>query len=126
MRVPDFLVRQFYVKDSLRAEDGGFRLQARNGIGDGTLVGIGRISVDGTDIDLASVTATRDGDPTVHRAVDVSRTSPVSFSRGDLVTFHIADHALTPGRHRFEVEIVERDAGQLTLAVTDEVRPVGA
>ena len=123
MRVPDFLVRQFYVKGSLQSEGGGFRLQARNGIGNGTLVGIGRISVDGREIDRAAVTATRDGDPTVHRAVDVSRASPVSFSRGDLVTFHISGHSLSSGRHRFEVEIVERDAGQLTLAVTDELKP---
>jgi hypothetical protein len=126
MRVPDFLVRQFYVSGSLQSEDGGFRLQARNGLGDGTLVGIGRIRVDGTDIDLEAVTATREGDPTLHRAVDVSRTSPVSFRRGDIVTFHIAGHPLAPGRHRFEVEIVERDAGQLTLSVTDELRPASA
>ena len=123
MRVPDFLVRQFYVVGSLQAEGDGFRLQARNGIGDGTLVGIGRIRVDDTEIDLAAVTASREGDATIHRAVDVSRHAPVSFARGDLVTFHIAGHALAPGRHRFEVEIHERDAGALTLAVTDELRP---
>lgn len=123
MRVPDFLVRQFYVAGSLQADDGGFSLQARNGIGDGTLVGIGRISVDGTDIALEAVTATREGDPAVHRAADVSRASPVAFSRGDLVTFHIAGHLLTPGRHRFEVEITEINAGTLTLSVSDEARP---
>jgi hypothetical protein len=123
MRVPDFLVRQFYVSGSLQAEDDGFRLQARNGIGDGTLVGIGRIRVDGTDIDIAAVTATRDGDPTVHRAVDVSPRTPVAFSRGDRVTFHIAAHPLAPGAHRFEVEITELNAGRLVLAVTDDLRP---
>jgi hypothetical protein len=126
MRVPDFLVRQFYVAGSLQAEDGGFRLQARNGIGNGTLVGIGRVSVDGTDIDLASVTATREGDPAIHRAADVSRHAPVAFTRGDLVTFHVARHPLAPGRHRFEVEIAELNAGALTLSVTDEVRPADA
>jgi hypothetical protein len=126
MRVPDFLVRQFYVSGSLRAEGSGFRLQARNGIGDGTLVGVGRISVDGVDVDLAAVTATREGDPGVHRATEVSRRTPVSFSRGDVVTFHIADRPLAPGRHRFEVEIHELNAGALTLSITDELRPTGA
>ena len=43
MRVPDFLVRQFYVPGSLRHEGDGFSLQARNGMGDGTLVGIGAV-----------------------------------------------------------------------------------
>jgi hypothetical protein len=123
MRVPDFLVRQFYIAGSLQEEGTGFRLQARNGIGDGTLVGIARISVDGTDVDLGKVTATREGDPTVHRAADVSRHAPVSFTRGDLVTLHVADHPLTAGRHRFEVEIHELNAGSLTLGIQDEVRP---
>jgi hypothetical protein len=126
MRVPDFLVRQFYVARSLQREGTGFRLQARNGIGDGTLVGIARISVDGADIDLGKVTATREGDRTVHRATEVSRHAPVSFSRGDLVTLHVVDHPLSAGRHRFEVEIHELDAGSLTLGIDDEVRPSDA
>ena len=52
MRVPDFLVRQFYVKGSLQPEGDGFRLQARNGMGDGTLVGI----VDGAEFPASTCT----------------------------------------------------------------------
>ena len=122
MRVPDFLVRQFYVSGSLQHEGDGFRVQARNGIGDGSLVGIGRISVDGAIVDPASVTATRAGDDVVHRAVDVSRAAPVSFRRGDVVTFHVAGHQLAPGEHRFEVEIHELNAGSLTLSLKDTIR----
>jgi hypothetical protein len=122
MRVPEFLVRQFYVNGSLQHEGDGFRLQARNGIGDGTLVGIGRISVDGTIVDAASVTATREGEATVHQATAVSRQAPVSFKRGEVVTFHVAGHRLAPGEHRFEVEIHELNAGTLTLSLKDTVR----
>lgn len=123
MRIPDFMVRQFYVPGSLQLEGDGFRLQARNGMGDGTLVGIGSVVVDGTVIDPAAITATRAGEDDVHRAVDVSRTSPVAFSRGDVVTFHIADHRLAPGEHRFEVEIFELNLGQVQLSLKDTVRP---
>jgi hypothetical protein len=119
MRVPDFLVRQFYIPGSLQPEGDGFRLQARNGMGDGTLVGIGAVVVDGTTIDPAAITATRSGDETVHRAADVTRRSPVSFSRNDVVTFHITDHRLAPGEHRFEVEIFELNLGSLRLALKD-------
>jgi hypothetical protein len=122
MRVPDFLVRQFYVAGSLQHEGDGFRLQARNGMGDGTLVGIGSVVVDGTVIDPTAITATRSGDDTVHRATDVSRRAPVSFSRGDIVTFHIAGYRLSPGEHRFEVEIFELNLGSLQLALKDTVR----
>ena len=123
MRVPDFLVRQFYVAGSLQHEGDGFRVQARNGMGDGTLVGIGSISVDGSVIDPAAITATRAGDDTVYRAADISRAAPVSFGRGDVVTFHIAGHQLEPGEHRFEVEVFELNAGSLILSLKDRVPP---
>jgi hypothetical protein len=122
MRVPDFLVRQFYVSGSLQAEGDGFRLQARNGMGDGTLVGIGRVSMDGQLIDPAAITASRNGEDTVHRASDVSRRTPVSFDRGDVVTFHIAGYPLTAGSHRFEVELYEVNLGLLQLVLKDTVR----
>jgi hypothetical protein len=122
MRVPDFMVRQFYVGGSLQHEGDGFRLQARNGLADGTLVGIGRISVDGQLVDPSTISATRAGEETVHRAADVTRQSPVSFRRGEVVTFHVAGHRLAPGEHRFEVEIIELNAGLLTLALKDSVR----
>jgi hypothetical protein len=125
MRVPDFLVRQFYVAGSLQHEGEGFRLQARNGMGDGTLVGIGAVVVDGTLIDPSAISATRVGDDTVHRATDVTRTAPVSFSRGDVVTFHITGYGLSPGEHRFEVEIFERNLGSVQLSLKDTVRAAG-
>ncbi len=80
MRVPGFLVRQLYVAGSLHNDSGGFSLQARNSIGDGWLVGIGAIRVDGQDIPLADISATRDGDPTAYRAVDVDARRPRSSS----------------------------------------------
>ncbi len=123
MRVPDFLVRQFYVKGSLQPEGDGFRLQARNGMGDGTLVGIGTVTMDGRAIEPAAISAQLVGSETVYRAVDVSRRAPVSFSRGDVVTFRITGHPLAPGEHRFEVEIFELNLGLLQLALKDTVSP---
>ena len=122
MRVPDFLVRQFYVKGSLQPEGDGFRLQAQNGMGNGTLVGIGKVIMDGQVIDPATITASRDGDDTVHRASDVSRRAPVSFDRGDVVTFHIAGYPLAAGQHQFEVDIYEVNLGLLQLVLKDTVR----
>jgi hypothetical protein len=122
MRVPEFLVRQFYVAGSLQAEGDGFRLQARNALADGMLVGIRSIRVDGQPVDPAAITATRPGEQTVHRATDVTPMAPVAFRRGDVVTFHVAGQRLTPGEHRFEVEVVERDAGLLQLSLSDVVR----
>lgn len=126
MRVPDFMVRQFYVPGSLQHEGSGFRVQARNGMGEGTLVGIGTIKVDGEVIDPTSITASRSGDEVIHRATDVTPRAPVSFSRGDVVTFHIADHALDDGEHRFEVDIYEVNLGLVSLALKDQISPASA
>ena len=121
MRVPDFLVRQFYVKGSLQPVGDGFVLQARNGMGDGTLVGIGKVSMDGQLIEPSAIRAQLAGSDQVFQASDVSRHTPVSFGRGDVVTFHIAGHPLTPGEHRFEVEVYELNLGLLQLSLKDEV-----
>ena len=56
-----------------------------------------------------------------HQAADVSPKAPVSFSRGDVVTFHIANHRLSPGEHRFEVDIYEVNLGLVSLSLKDTV-----
>ena len=127
MRVPGFLLRQLYVQGSLRNEEGGFSLQARNPLGDGTLVRIGRISVDGQGIAAEEVSARREGDPTTYQAMDVSPRSPVTFRRGDVVTFHVAGWQLDPGEHHLELEVDEINLGHVTLGIRDRVEvPTGA
>jgi hypothetical protein len=121
MRVPAFLVRQFYVGGSLRNVDGGFQLEARNPLGDGMLVGIQRFAVDGEPVDATHVSAARQGDATWTNAGQVSRTSPVVFRKGESVTFHVAGRTLAPGRHRLDVDLVERDAGLLSLTLDDDL-----
>jgi hypothetical protein len=121
VRVPGFIVGQFYVGGSLRNAGDGFELQARNPMGDGSLVGIQRIAVDGTTIEPTAVTARRDGSDEVIPATAVSRQTPVIFRKGDAVTFHISGHTLSAGKHKLELEIVERDAGLLQLSLEDKL-----
>jgi hypothetical protein len=126
VRVPGFVLRQLYVQGSLRNEPGGFSLQARNPLGDGTLVRIGRIRVDDQDIAAEEVSARRDGDPTIYRAADVSPTSPVRFRRGDVVTFQVAGWQLDPGEHKLELEVDEVNLGNVSLTIRDRVEaPIG-
>jgi hypothetical protein len=123
VRIPSFLVRQFYVTGSLRNSEGGFQLEARNPLGDGMIVGIGRFALDGRPIEPSAVRAVRQGDTAWVAAADVSRRTPVTFRKGDRVTFHVDGPPLTPGRHRLEVEVYERDAGLLSLTLEDDAAP---
>jgi hypothetical protein len=121
VNIPGFLARQFYVEGSLRNTDAGFELQAQNPMGAGTLVGVGRLRVDGREISADSVTARRSGDATPIKAADVARAKPVSVFKGDKVTLHVDGEHLEPGEHRLEVELFELNLGRLSFAISDVV-----
>ena len=125
MNVPGFLARRFYVAGSLRNTETGFQLQAQNPMGAGTLVGIGRLSVDGRQVPAEAVSAVRDGDPTPMHAKDVSPRAPIHVAVGDRVTLFIAGQTLAAGRHRLDVELVEVNIGRLRFSISDDLA-VGA
>src|SRR5215212_6094183 len=113
MNIPGFIARQFYVAGSLKNTESGWRLQAHNPMGDGTLVGVGTMKIDGREIPAEAVTAQRSGDPQAVRAADVSRERPVSVFKGDRVTLAVADTPLAPGEHRLDMELHELNMGRL-------------
>jgi len=123
VRVPGFMVKQFYVAGSLRNANGGFELQARNPMGDGRLTGIRDFQVDGTRVDVAAVSAIRAGDTAWTLATAVTPMTPVLFRKGDVVTFHVAGITLSPGTHRLDLDLIERDLGELLLTLEDRVAP---
>ena len=123
MDVPGFLARQFYVAGSLRNTATGFRLEARNPMGNGTLVGIGRLAVDGRAIPASTVSALRADDPTPIQAASVDKFHPIRVQKGDHVALVVEGAPLAPGQHRLEVELYEVNLGLLRLAVTDTVAP---
>jgi hypothetical protein len=124
--VPGFLAKQFYVAGSLRNTPTGFRLEARNPMGSGTLVGIGRLAVDGQTIAAGDVSALRADDPTPIQAASVDRFHPIRVQKGDHVALLVAGAPLAAGQHRLEVELYEVNLGLLRLAISDDVAPEAA
>jgi hypothetical protein len=121
VNIPGFLARQFYVAGSLRNTDSGWELQAQNPMGDGTLVGVGKMRVDGRDIPPDAVTAQRSGEAEPIRAQDVSATRPVSVFKGDRVTLAVAGEPLAPGEHSLDVELFELNLGGLSFSISDRI-----
>ena len=121
MNIPGFIARQFYVAGSLRNTDTGWELQAQNPMGEGTLVGVGKMRVDGREIPADNVSAQRSGEAVPIRATDISATRPVSVFKGDRVTLAVEGDPLARGEHRLEVELFELNLGRLSLAITDHV-----
>jgi hypothetical protein len=121
VNIPGFIARQFYVGGSLRNTDTGWELQAQNPMGDGVLVGVGKMSVDGLAIPAENVTAQRVGEAEPIRAQDVSRTQPVKVSKGDRVTLAVTGEQLAPGEHKLDVQLVELNLGELSFSISDRV-----
>jgi hypothetical protein len=122
VNIPGFIARQFYVAGSLRNTDSGFELKAQNPMGNGVLVGVGKLRVDDRDIAPETVTAQRSGDAEPIRALDVSKTRPVSVFKGDEVTLHVSGDRLASGEHKLEVELFEINLGRLAFSISDQVR----
>jgi len=121
VNIPGFIARQFYVAGSLRNTELGWELQAHNPMGDGTLIGVGKLRVDGREIAADSVTAQRTGEAEPIRAMDVSRARPVSVFKGDRVTLAVAGEPLTAGQHSLEVELFELNLGRLSFSIMDRI-----
>ncbi len=120
MDVPGFLVARFYEQGSLRSTADGFELRAHNALGDGTLIGLGRILVDGRLVDPASVEAIPDDGSDPIRATEVTALRPIRVRKGTAVTIRVREAtALSKGRHTLSVELFERDLGRLRLSITD-------
>jgi hypothetical protein len=116
------IARQFYGAGSLRNTDSGFELKAHNPMGNGVLVGVGRLRVDDREIPADTVTAQRSGEAEPIRAHDVSRQRPVSIFKGDQVTLRVSGEPLSSGEHKMEVELFELNLGRLAFSITDRVR----
>lgn len=122
MNIPGFIARRFYVPGSLGNTDRGFSLQAHNPMGEGTLVGVGSIEVDGRPVDLAAVSAVREGDEDgLIEAAQLSRQNPIRVRAGDRVTLHVAGPPLSPGEHRLSVELEELSIGRLRFSIRDRL-----
>ncbi len=121
MNVPGFIARQFYVAGSLRNTAEGWELQAQNPMGSGVLVGVGRLRVDGEDIEPEAVSAQREGDAEVLTAAEVSRERPVRVNKGDRVTLRVAGEPLAAGEHKLEVELFELNMGRLAFSIADRI-----
>jgi hypothetical protein len=115
------MARQFYVAGSLRNTPDGFELQARNPMGDGTLTGVGPVSVDGREIPVEAVSALREGEAERIRAADVSRFKPIKVRKGDRVTLQVTGQPLTAGEHELRVQLVELNLGALRFSVRDQL-----
>lgn len=88
MRVPGFLLRRLYLKNSLVTTRSGFEFQLRNQLGSGFARKLFPLTVDGIEIPLSSATF-QIGDKTSNFA-DVSNENPFTLAMNKVTTIKVS------------------------------------
>ena len=128
MRVPDALVSQFYVAGSLRNTAGGWALEARNALGDGTITGVGPLTIDGIEVPIAAVRLTLgsvgevaiDAEGAIDAAA-IDRFHPLRLPKGAHLTIDVRGEPLAPGEHLLGLRLIELNLGALTMTIRDRL-----
>ncbi len=118
--VPSFLLKKLYVTGSFKNTPNGFQLSLRNTLASGTLLGISPLQIDGHDVPLERVQIVA-GDAAPVRASEISAKTPRAFPLNAVVTFHVQDQPLTPGKHRLTVAVNTKEAGELKIDAEDTI-----
>ena len=116
--IPPFMLKQLYVKGSLRNTTGGFSLTLRNNLASATLIGIG-LAVDDTQVDPA-VLAVVIGD-TRYPAPAITADAPLRFEINTPTVMDAQAGPLPPGEHKLTLLATTREIGPVKIEVTDNV-----
>ena len=119
-KVPSFMLKGLYQRDSLRLTDDGFTFQIKNGIGPVRLIGLLPLRVDRKPVALARCSLIHGQQELPAETVSVENS--VLVRKGESVTVRVRDTAMRPGRHSLDIGIVAKDLGELRFSVSDRVR----
>ena len=116
---PAFLLKKVYVTGSLKNLDGGFQFSLKNVIDTGTLGGIKALTVDWTEVALATITVkTRDLEK---KAEEISFRNSIPLRINMEATFMVAGQALNAGEHEIKLAINVLEAGKIEIPIKDKV-----
>ena len=111
------MLARLYSAGSLTPTADGVRFEVKNRLFDATLLGIGRLTVDGVDVPLEAVALLLD-DGTSVAAADVDA---LAFPMGARMSVTIRDRRLTGGPHELSVAVRADPFGDLAFHVTDHL-----
>jgi hypothetical protein len=116
--IPPTVLKKLYVEGSLRLVDGGFAFDLKNLIAPATITSVESLEVDGEKIDDSQVTIV----PPSGNARPIERISsarPLDFPVGVVVTLHVSDETLEPGKHDLTLHLDVKEIGSLDIPVSD-------
>ena len=119
--VPSFLLRQLYVKGSLKNTPDGFQFELMNRLGSGYARKVFPLSVDGVDAPIADSEFELNGK--VIRFEDVSQRDTLSLAINKAITVRVSGVRLEPGARKIGLGFEVPGLGELEFDFTDTVSP---
>lgn len=119
-KVPAFLLKKLYVKDSLRSTDDGFSLTIKNTLAPGTITHVRAVVLDGQEIAAEQIAIGRGENQ--RPAVRITPQTPFIFNLNEEAQVWVKGTRLTAGRHQLLVRVTTKEVGDLDIPVEDECR----
>lgn len=117
-KVPAFLLKKLYVKDSLRSRDDGFLLTIKNTLAPGTIIRVKAVMVDGREIPAERIAIGRGENQ--RPAVRITPQTPFIFNLNEEAQIWVRGERLAAGRHQLLVQVTTKEVGDLDIPVEDE------
>lgn len=118
MKVPGFILRQLYVKGSLRATDAGFAFDIANKLGSGYAKEMRPVTLDGKPQPMERSFFQKEGGESIPFS-DVSEEVPFTLEMGKGLTITVEGTELSTGKHKVGMGFVVKGIGELSFDVTD-------
>jgi hydroxymethylglutaryl-CoA reductase (NADPH) len=116
--IPPFLLRQLYVRGSLRAVDNGCAFTLRNSLASGTITGLALV-IDGREVPAEQISVELNGREVA--VVDITPEAPIIFGLNTEAIVRVTGLVPAPGTHALEVRPATRELGAISIQVQDEV-----
>ncbi len=117
-KVPAFLLKKLYVKDSLRATEDGIMLTIKNTLAPGTITQVRAVVVDGQEFTAEQIAIGRRDNQ--RPAVKITPQTPFIFNLNEEAQIWVKGPRLAAGRHQLIVRVTTKEVGDLDIPVEDE------
>lgn len=118
--LPGFLLKKVYKKGSLRETEDGVAFDLKNIIGPGIVTGINFIKINDETYNSSVIKIVNSGESLL--AEQISADNPMIFKLNDEITCVINSClALKEGLNNIIVELISKDVGKVSVALSDVV-----
>lgn len=120
MKIPSFMLRQLYVKNSLENAGDGFKFGIKNTLTDSTITDPISITIDNKSIPTDAITVLSNSKATP--AADISKDHELPFDVDKQITVAVKGEELSTGEHTIEIKATTKEFGDIKFSITDSVK----